>query len=252
MTVLCYHAVEPGWTAPMSVEPTTFADHAAWLARHRDVVPLHTALGGMRPRGILPGRQVVLTFDDGFASVHEHALPVLVRLGLPATVFLVGKTLAGRDVDVDWVDKPPSYRLRTLEVEQIREMQAAGVTFESHSHAHADLTAMTFHDCVEDLRDSRELLETLLGHRVRLLAYPRGRHNPEVRAAAQRAGYDYAFTLPERREEPGAYALPRVGVYHGNSVAHLRLKVSGRYLGLRTSPFVERVNRGVRAARGGR
>lgn len=167
-------------------------------------------------------------------------------------MFLVGKTLAGRDFDVDWLDKPPSYRLRTLEVEQIRELQAAGVRFESHSHSHADLTQLTFRDCVEDLRDSRELLESVLGHRVRLLAYPRGRHNAEVREAAQRAGYDYAFTLPERREEPGAYALPRVGVYHGNSVAHLRLKVSGRYLPLRTSPLAGRVKDRLHAARGGR
>ncbi|HET6560456.1 MAG TPA: polysaccharide deacetylase family protein [Marmoricola sp.] len=231
----------------MSVEPATFVEHATWLARHRDVVPLHSTLRGWEPGGAGRRKEVVLTFDDGFASVYEHALPVLVRLGLPATVFLVGKTLTGREFDVDWVDRPPSHRLRTLDMAQIREMQAAGVTFESHSYAHADLTRMSFHDCVDDLRNSRELLEAHLGQRVRLLAYPRGRHNADVRAAAERAGYEHAFTLPDRREVPGPYALPRVGVYHGNSVAHLRLKVSAPYLSLRTSPLAERVRRGLGA-----
>ncbi|MBO0705854.1 MAG: polysaccharide deacetylase family protein, partial [Candidatus Dormibacteraeota bacterium] len=34
-----------------------------------------------------PGAAVVLTFDDGFASVHRFALPVLREAGFTATVF---------------------------------------------------------------------------------------------------------------------------------------------------------------------
>jgi peptidoglycan/xylan/chitin deacetylase (PgdA/CDA1 family) len=150
-------------------------------------------------------------------------------------VFLVAKTLTGGSSEVDWVDRPPSEPLTTLDLEQIREMRAAGVSFESHSWGHVDLTQLSYEDCVNDLRDSRELLESVLEAPVRMLAYPRGRHNADVRAAAAKAGYSHAFTLPERREEPGPYAVPRVGVYHDNSVAHLRLKAAAPYLRLRTS-----------------
>jgi peptidoglycan/xylan/chitin deacetylase (PgdA/CDA1 family) len=235
MTILCYHAVQPGWTAPMSMEPEAFAEHAAWLAKRRTVVPLADAVNRLDAAGRLPGKGVVLTFDDGFSSLYEHAFPVLLRHRLPATVFLVGKPFAEPDTDVDWVDRPPQDRLTTLLPDEILEMQRHGVAFESHSYSHADLTTLSYADCVRDLRFSRELLESLLGQPVRLLAYPRGRHNADVRAAAERAGYSHAFALPERREEAGRFAVPRVGVYHGNTVGRLRVKLSRPYLAIRTS-----------------
>ena len=235
MSILCYHAVEPQWRSPMAVSPALFEEHCAWLRSRRSVVPLEEAIRRMGPQGRLPRGCTALTFDDGFASLHKHALPVLLRNCLPATVFLVAETLAPGGKAVDWVDVPPPYPMRTLTIEQIREMQAAGVRFESHSYRHLDLTTLDFDACVRDLRASRELLESVLGHDVRLLAYPRGRHNDDVRAAARLAGYTHALALPEGPEPVGPYAVPRVGVHHHNTVRHLRLKTSPPYLPLRTS-----------------
>lgn len=220
----------------MCMDPVAFGQHCAWLAERRTVVPLHEAVGRLDRWGRLPGGIVALTFDDGFSSLYDHALPVLSRHGLPATAFLVAQTLTTSGQVVDWVDKPPADKLTTLDVDQIREMQSAGFRFESHSYSHADLAQLSFDDCVRDLRESRELLESLLGHPVRLLAYPRGRHNRAVRAAAARAGYSHAFTLPEGPEASGPYSVPRVGIYHDNGVTQLRLKSSRPYLRLRTGP----------------
>lgn len=92
MTVLCYHAVNPGWTSPLSMHPDALAAQAAWLADQRTVVPLQDAVRLLDARGRLPRGKVALTFDDGFASVHEHGWPLLARHRLPATVFLVART----------------------------------------------------------------------------------------------------------------------------------------------------------------
>lgn len=234
MSVLCYHAVDQDWPAPMSMSPHDFAAHARWLARHRTVLPLVEAIERMDRSGRLPRGRVALTFDDGFRSVHDHAFPELVRLGLPSTVFLVARTLTEAPHPVDWVDLPPSHRLDTLSPEEIHHMQEAGVEFGSHSFSHLDLTSLSFAECVRDLRDSRELLESVLGRPVRLLAYPRGRHNETVRAAAREAGYSHAFTLPDGPEAASAHALPRVGIYRGNTVGRLRVKSSRSYLPIRT------------------
>jgi peptidoglycan/xylan/chitin deacetylase (PgdA/CDA1 family) len=234
MSILCYHAVQPGWRSPMSVEPAVLDEHCGWLSRRRSVVPLQEAVHRLDATGRLPRGLAALTFDDGFSSLYEHGFPVLARHRLPATVFLVAETLTAAGRPVDWVDTAPAEQLTTLTIEQVREMQDAGIRFESHSFSHLDLTSLGFEDCVRDLTDSRELLETLLGRPVRLLAYPRGRHNASVRAAAEQAGYSHAFTLPEGREPVGPYAVPRVGLFDGNDLRHLRVKSARSYLRLRT------------------
>jgi peptidoglycan/xylan/chitin deacetylase (PgdA/CDA1 family) len=251
VTILCYHSVQPGWTSPLNTEPAAFARQAAWLARYRTVIPLAEAMRRLDGSGRLPRGLAALTFDDGFAALHEHALPVLLRHGLPATVFLVAETLTATGRPVDWVDTPPPYPLTTLTVEQVLEMRDAGVEFQSHSWSHRDLTTLDPESCVADLRRSRELLEDLLHRPVRYLAYPRGCNDVYVRRAAAAAGFERSFTLPERPEPVDAHGVPRVGVYQGNQIATLALKCARSYLPVRHHPAFPWVHRALTAARPG-
>lgn len=250
MTILCYHSIQPRWDSPLAVEPDAFRWQADWLRARRTVLPLSVALTRLDRSGRLPRGQAALTFDDGFAALHEHALPVLAKERLPATVFLVAQTLAPQGQPVDWVDTPGAEPLETLTLDQVLEMQDAGVEFQSHSWAHLDLTRLSHAECVRDLRDSRELLSDLLGRAVTLLAYPRGRHDRHVREAAAAAGFTHAFALPERGEPVGDYSIPRVGIYHGNGHLAMRIKAARAYLPLRTDERVARAAHGaLRAVR---
>ena len=233
MSILCYHSLDPGWSSPMAVPPRLFAAHAEWLTASRRVVPAEVAAAAMSYRGTLPRGMAAVTFDDGYSDLHQHALPVLARLRLPATVFVVAATLGGGK-EVDWVDDPPAHPLKTLDRGQVREMQDAGVTFGSHSLVHADLTGLTYERCVEDLTASRTVLEDVLGRAVGMLAYPRGRHNEDVRRAAAAAGYQVAFSLPETREPVSPLSVPRAGVYPHNGIRTLRAKTASGYVAART------------------
>ena len=246
--ILCYHSVSAGWRSPLAVPPAEFAAQCAWLARHRAVLDLPEALAYADRRGRLPSRNVAITFDDGFDDLHANAWPVLRRYNLPATVFLVARTLSPEGQPVDWVDTPPEWTLRTLSPDQILEMQEGGVRFGSHTWSHRDMPTLSDEEAVRDLRDSRELLEGLLGRPVPYLAYPRGRHSARVRAAAQRAGYTHALSLPVGPEDGGRYAVPRVGVFQGNGLRPLRVKTARWYLPVRTG----RKYQGARRVRRGR
>jgi peptidoglycan/xylan/chitin deacetylase (PgdA/CDA1 family) len=234
MTILCYHAVEPDWAAPVAVHPDALAAHCGWLASHRRVAPLDVVTRTTAGRGWSSSRLVALTFDDGFASTYEHAWPLLAKHGLPATMFLVAGTLAPEGRTVDWLDRPPSQPPATLDRDQILEMRDGGITFGSHGYSHEDMTDLSDAECLADLRRSRELLEDLLSRPVPYLAYPRGRHDERVRRTAERAGYSFAFSLPDGPEPRGRFAVPRVGIYRGNRIATLRLKTMPSYLPVRT------------------
>lgn len=253
--ILCYHAVERGWDCPLAVTPEDFEAQCAWLAANRNVVPLTEALANVDDRGRLPAGMTAITFDDGFASTYEEAFPILRRHGLPMTLFIVAETLTPDGREVDWVTTPPPYPLRTVTLEQIEEMRASGlVEIQSHSWAHHDLPELSEDACREDLSRSRDLLEDLLDQPIDLLAYPRGLHDDKVRRAAAAAGYRASFSLPRGPEPVGPQAVPRVGVWPGNSLATLRVKTSRWYLPFRMSPLFPlawRVLRGTRAPRPG-
>jgi peptidoglycan/xylan/chitin deacetylase (PgdA/CDA1 family) len=249
VAILCYHSVEVDAGSPLAVTPQLFAAHCEWLARSRRVVDLPEAIAALGPRGSVPGGLAAITFDDGFTGVHEHALPVLRRLRLPSTVFVVAETLLPGGKAVDWVEDRGAPSFRTMTLEQVREAQDQGVRIGSHSYSHHDLTTLSEAECERDLRQSREVLEDLLGVPVPYLAYPRGRHNAVVRRAAAAAGFTHAFTLPERAEPVGDHAIPRVGVYDGNSVTTVRIKERPAYLRVRTStawPLVQRLGGSLR------
>ncbi|MGH2795704.1 MAG: polysaccharide deacetylase family protein [Actinomycetota bacterium] len=235
MSILCYHSVDPAWRSPLAVTPAEFARQCEWLARRRRVVDLEHAVTMLNRRFTLPSGTTAITFDDGFAGLMAHAAPVLGRHRFPATVFIVAATLEGGRAPVDWVigEQPP--HPQTLTLAQVLEMQEAGIAFGSHSSNHRDLTKLSEAECESELRSSKQALTDLLGRPCRFLAYPSGFHDERVRRIAERVGYEAAFTLPERREATGRFAIPRVGVYPGNGPMTMRVKDTRWYLNARTS-----------------
>jgi peptidoglycan/xylan/chitin deacetylase (PgdA/CDA1 family) len=102
VTVLRYHAVV---SSPLAVPDWCFLDERhfrmqlEYLARQFEVVPFSVAVRELRERTVTRPT-AVLTFDHAFQSVHDVALPVLKRMGLPAVVF-VPTGLCGTD-DTPW------------------------------------------------------------------------------------------------------------------------------------------------------
>lgn len=244
--ILCYHDVDPDWLSPLAITPDEFRRQCEWLAEHREVMSLGELIPLLDDRMLPPSGRVALTFDDGFLGVHHHALPVLAKFGLPATVFVVSDTLRPGGKAVDWVDGAAPGSRQTLTVSQVKELVDAGIDVQSHSSSHRDLTTLNEEECRKDLAKSKEHLEDLLGRPVDQLAYPRGRHNATVRRAAEAAGFRWAFTLPEVNEQVSRMAVPRVGVFPGNGPNMLAAKTRRSYLAFRHSLLFPLVRRLVR------
>jgi peptidoglycan/xylan/chitin deacetylase (PgdA/CDA1 family) len=233
VTILCYHAVDPRWESPLAVRPDDFGTQLRWLTRSRRVIPLDVAVDQLDARGRLPRGAVALTFDDGFASVHQHAWPLLRDAGVPSAIFPVTETLAEPPQIVNWVDDPPAWPLPTMTADQILEMRDGGVLIGSHTRTHPRLPDLSDAECGRELVESRERLESLVGGPVRHLAYPRGLNDARVRHLAEASGYRWAFTLPERREPIDRYGIPRIGIYRANRPWEVAVKTSRAYRDVR-------------------
>ena len=253
MSVLCYHSVACGWNDPVSVEAVDFEDQCRILRLRRQVVPLAAVRDRLASGHGLPRGTTVLTFDDGFADYAQHAVPTMARFGLPAVMYVVAGAVTGEGVPVNWITGlDPAQAPPLLTADEVRELHDRGWEIGSHSMAHRDLPTLTERECLIDLRESRELLADLIGAPVTTLAYPFGRHAAHVRRAAERAGYELAFALPEAPEVGGRFAVPRTGIYRGNSPLTFRVKISPLYPAVRTSATYDRLRTAAGRVRGGR
>lgn len=87
--ILNYHRVlpSPDFLLPNDPDISTFRWQMQLLSSFFNVIPLDVALAGLKDRSI-PPRAVCITFDDGYRSIHDLALPVLLEYGFPATIFV--------------------------------------------------------------------------------------------------------------------------------------------------------------------
>lgn len=228
--VLMYHRVgetHNAWERRFCISPEQFAAHMQQLASlGMRACSLEEFVDWLGNRRELPEGSFLLTFDDGFLGVYEHAAEVLRDLDWPATVFLVSRLIGGEDV---WCrsENPGGATYPLLAREHIDVMRRTGFTFQSHTRVHADLTTLSEDELAEDLAGSRRDLEDLLGEKIRYLAYPYGRINERVINATREAGYEAAFSTQPgfNRRNVDHYRIRRLDIFGTDTPRMLARKI---------------------------
>ena len=234
IAILTYHSLDDSGSV-LSTAPRIFAEQMQILYEaDLRVVPLSDArrvLNGIAPAGDL----VAITFDDGFRSVYEYALPVLQRYGFAATVFLV-TDYCGRTND--WPSQPLHVERRPLlRWAEVREMSRAGVAFGSHTRTHPDLRMITRRDAEDELTASKKAIEDAIGRAVDIFAYPYGVYDDTIRclvAAHFTLACSAIFGFARSGSDP--HALERLDMYYlkrPTLFRHLFSPEMGVYLGPR-------------------
>lgn len=218
--VLMYHRVEPVVHASelrYAVTCAQFAAHLDWLAGHGwQPCSLSSFMDWYLDGSSLPERSVLITFDDGFAGLHSHVLPLLKQRHWPAAVFLVSALIGGCEGWLAREGRGEASAHALLSAAQIAEMQAVGFEFHSHSRHHARLPDLDEERLLDEVSGSRAELQKLLGQPVDAIAYPYGRVDERVRLAVEKAGYRLGFSV-----DPG-FNRPR-----GPALAVRRLDITG-------------------------
>jgi peptidoglycan/xylan/chitin deacetylase (PgdA/CDA1 family) len=246
LVILCYHAVSDTWPGVGAVA-TKVLDRQVrhLLGRGYRPLTLSAALAA-NPRE----RRLVVTFDDAFRSVLERGLPVLERLGVPATLF-VPTDFASEVAPMtwstlgQWIGSEHEGELRCMSWEEVRRLAALGWEIGSHTCSHPKLTAIGDAEAVAELTRSKQVCEAEVDRACESLAYPFGLHNPAVVERAASTGYRAAVTLGEhllearRREHP--LELSREGVYRSTRWPHFLAATSPLLGRVRGSRFYRRL-----------
>ncbi len=138
-----------------------------------------------------PGRNIAVSFDDGFANVFQHGLEPLARHGFRAIEFLVADLIGHCN---EWEIQEGEARQPLMDETQINEWLDAGHGIGSHTLTHPFLTRLSLQQAVEEISASKKKLEDRFGQSVRHFCYPYGDWNPAVRDLVMAAGYETACT----------------------------------------------------------
>ena len=201
VTILNYHKVD-NMNISLSVLPDDFDRQMAYLKDngYHTITPeqlyQHLVNGAE-----LPENPILITFDDGYEDNYQHAYPILKKYGFTGTIFII-TDFVGQKNYLTW--------------DQIKEMKANGMDFQSHTATHKPMTELTQDQLKDELVRSKQTLDQQLNQNTEFLAYPTGAYNLYIAKLVKEAGYKAAFTIKYGNVDKASnlYALERVPIFH--------------------------------------
>jgi peptidoglycan/xylan/chitin deacetylase (PgdA/CDA1 family) len=224
--VLVYHWVHDG-------ERAQFARQLAWLARAFEPVPFTEAVARVR-EGRVGGRELAITFDDGFRSGLANAAPLLAEHGFRACYFVITELVSAPPDVVARVCRERLHLPRPLEPlswDEVARLVELGHEVGAHTRTHPELVGLEGERLAGEVAGSRADLAARLGAPPAHFAVPygdRSRFAPALSEAARTAGYASCATAIRGRNLPGGdvYALRRDNAVASWPVRHLRYFLS--------------------------
>ena len=215
-SILLYHRFGSVVHDEMTVRTDTFRGQLEYLKQHGyQIVPLRTVVSHVLGKGPAPPpRSVVITVDDGHASVITEMLPLVREYNVPVTLFIYPSAISNASYAMKW--------------DQLAALQRTGLfDIQSHTYWHPNfktekrrLSPDAFQSFVTmQFAKPRKVLKDKLGVDADMLAWPFGIYDDDLIAAAGNAGYVAAFTLDRRPVTPREriLALPRYLVLDSDS-----------------------------------
>jgi peptidoglycan/xylan/chitin deacetylase (PgdA/CDA1 family) len=188
--VVVFHRVHDGNVDDgLTCNVRRFTEYCEFLARKFRVVSLGSLVQKLEIGEPLR-REIAITFDDGYRDNYDHAAPVLKRLGLPATFFIVSGFMGTGFWP--WWDARTGVHHSWMNWEEVRSLHRDGFEIGSHTRTHVNLGEVAGEVAWEEIYNSRTDLERQLSAPVTLFAYPFGQreHMTEAnRAMVKKAGF---------------------------------------------------------------
>lgn len=185
LVILQYHHVSNKTPTATSISPAAFESHMEYLEKNKfEIMDIKQLEKRFKRREPLPGRAVIITFDDGYRSVYTEAFPKLKQRGWPFAVFV---NTRAHD------EKHRHY----ASWDELREMSKHGATIANHTNSHPHLIRHQQYETFNAWQDRRVLeithaekrIKKEMGRSYKLFAYPYGEYDQSLIKTLASMGY---------------------------------------------------------------
>ena len=178
---------------------------------------------------------LVVTFDDGYETDLTQALPILSRLGIPATFFVATGHIGS-----------PGMLTETMAAELVaRPLYRIG----GHGESHRFLSEMPEAECRRELTRSFDRVREISGQKSAAMSAPGGRTSHRVADLARQAGFSALATSRPGlyRERADPFSIPRLPVLRSHSLRDFAALLDPRSLLHRKERWVRQAKQTARS-----
>jgi len=185
--ILLYHNIDG--KGPFSIDLDIMRKHFQLLRTNNvRVIKLSELIERLEDPSPFDEKTVVISFDDGYFSMHTKLLPLVKEFGYPVTLFVYTDIIFNRAEN-------------SLTWKHLQEMEKAGIEVECHSISHSDLNMISKLETPENKKKlfeeiylSKRIMELYLKKKIKYFAFPYGRYNLNLVEMCRRSGYRRVFS----------------------------------------------------------
>lgn len=231
LRVLAYHIVQ---------DSVQFEQQMLMLKRSYTILDIHT-LTNLISKGGLPENAILITFDDGDSSLYHKAFPILKKLRIPATIFVITELInsqkpfwwdeieyyLGPEVGSkkvwevkNWQNNQREFFLKNLRARsdkpellkeqltagQLKEMEEYGISIANHSHTHPMFDKSTVEELEWEMERSTGILKGL-GFTPDVFAYPNGNFSSKSETILKKYGIKQSYLFDHKLNKDGINPL---------------------------------------------
>ena len=219
VVTLVYHRFGDDKYPSTNISLELFEQHLAYLKTHEfKVLTFGEAVDYLNNPEIQYAKKVAcLTIDDGYKSFQSNAIPLLLKYGYKATVFINSESVGGGTY-MDW--------------SALKEIQNQGMEIGNHSHSHAYFVNTPKENGLSffknDVQKCQDEIKKHLGFYPDIFTYPYGEFHPEMKVLLSDMGFK------------GAAAQNSGVMYFCDNYTFARFPMAGPYA--KMEGFIEKVN----------
>lgn len=210
----------------LRVDPSEFERQLSWLKSNGWKFVFVSELADE-----LSGKNVAITFDDGYRDNFLVADPILKKFDAKATLYLVAdrhnrdwsRSKKEHHTDGELLAEP-----KLLDDDVVGMLASKRWELGGHTLSHANLLNLDSNQCQTEIRQCRDTFKTIFGTEVMSFAYPFGLFEERHVELVEQAGYSFAVTTEQGISQDlieDRLTLKRVKVSGRDGLANFRLRM---------------------------